>query len=167
MYTYAAEYTGGHFDEIKSDKRENGHRKGCPKRHSFPQTKRKVHHEPNCPQRVAKDEPQKRKYSLGEKAAFFFKIYPAKTGHKNKSDIITAHRAQENTNPCLAHRKNGNAQCAKKKPHGNRNRAPFQPRTPPAKAQTNVCNVTGTAPTGKANWESTAIIPANKAAPDI
>ena len=52
-------------------------------------------------------------------------IYPAETGHKNKSDIITAHRAQENTNPCLAHRKNGNAQCAKKKPHGNRNRAPF------------------------------------------
>ena len=121
MYTYAAEYTGGHFDEIKSDKGENGHRKGCPKRHSFPQTKRKVHHEPNCPQRIAKDEPQKRKYSLGEKAAFFFKIYPAETGHKNKSDIIPAHRAQENTNPCLAHRKNGNAQCAKKKPHGNGN----------------------------------------------
>jgi len=47
LYTYAAEYTGGHFDEIKSDKGENGHRKGCPKRHSFPQTKRKVHHELN------------------------------------------------------------------------------------------------------------------------
>lgn len=78
MYTYAAEYTGGHFDEIKSDKGENGHRKGCPKRHSFPQTKRKVHHEPNCPQRVAKDEPQKRKYSLGEKAVFSLRYIPLK-----------------------------------------------------------------------------------------
>lgn len=82
MYTYAAEYTGGHFDEIKSDKGENGHRKGCPKRHSFPQTKRKVHHEPNYPQRVAKDEPQKRKYSLGEKRLFSLRYIPLKPAIK-------------------------------------------------------------------------------------